>query len=100
MTVMTTVDNRLTYSTCDGDITFMGQIMTSLPISPQCSRLILLGHCFGVTKEAIIIAAGLSGKSPFSTPFNKQLDSYLQKLNWAKKSYSDCLAILHAYRML
>jgi hypothetical protein len=29
--------------------------MTDLPIPQQCTRLIMLGHCFGVMKEAIII---------------------------------------------
>jgi hypothetical protein len=30
-------------------------VMTDLPIPQQCTRLIMLGHCFGVMKEAIII---------------------------------------------
>jgi len=43
------------YDTCDGDITFMGEIMTDLPIPQQCSRLIMLGYCYGVLRDAIII---------------------------------------------
>lgn len=39
----------------DGDLTFVGKVMSDLPIPQQCTRLILLGHCFGVMQEATII---------------------------------------------
>jgi ATP-dependent RNA helicase TDRD9 len=73
--------------------------MSALPIPPHSARLILLGHVFGVLKECTIIAAALTVKSPFSTPFKKQLASYMSKLDWANKSQSDCFAILHAYKV-
>lgn len=43
------------YVVTDGDLTFVGKVMSELPIPQQCTRLILLGHCFGVMQEAIII---------------------------------------------
>lgn len=56
LTLLTTkAEGELVYDTCDGDLTFMGEVMSSLPISLQCSRLILLGHVFGVMKECVII---------------------------------------------
>lgn len=48
-----------TYDTCDGDLTFMGKVMSQLPISHQCTRLIMLGHAFGVLKESIVVGASL-----------------------------------------
>lgn len=43
------------YDTVDGDLTFLGRVMTDLPISQACTKLIMFGHCFGVMQEAIII---------------------------------------------
>lgn len=39
----------------DGDLTFIGEIMTRLPIDVKLSKFILLGYCFGVMDECIII---------------------------------------------
>lgn len=39
----------------DGDITNLGQFLTRLPIDVKLSKLILLGYCFGVLEECIII---------------------------------------------
>jgi len=52
---MLTRNGKQVYDTCDGDRTFMGQVMTDLPIPQQCTRLIMLGHCFGVMNEAVVI---------------------------------------------
>jgi hypothetical protein len=59
----------------------------------------MLGHCFGVMKEAIIIASALSVKNPFSTPFDRSLDAYLSRLNWSKKSCSDLFALYYVYKV-
>lgn len=39
----------------DGDITFIGRVMSSLPLNIRCSKLIVLGYIFSVLDEAIII---------------------------------------------
>lgn len=41
----------------DGDITYIGEIMSKLPIDVKLSKLIALGYCFGVLEECIIIGA-------------------------------------------
>lgn len=43
------------YSPIDGDLTFLGRIMASLPIDVRASRLIVIGFCFGVFEECIIM---------------------------------------------
>lgn len=43
------------YSKIDGDLTFIGRIMAALPIDVQRSRLIILGYCFGVIEDCIIM---------------------------------------------
>lgn len=39
----------------DGDLTFVGMVMGSLPLDIHISKLILLGHVFDVLAETIIM---------------------------------------------
>lgn len=39
----------------DGDLTFVGQVMSSMPLDIHITKLILLGHIFDVLEEAIIM---------------------------------------------
>jgi hypothetical protein len=39
----------------DGDITFMGHVMSKLPVDIQIAKLILLGHIFSVLEECVIM---------------------------------------------
>lgn len=43
------------YSAIDGDLTFLGRVMSNLPIDIRCSRLIAIGFCYGVLNECIIM---------------------------------------------
>lgn len=43
------------YTPNDGDLTFLGRIMASLPLDIRASRLIAIGFCFGVLEESIIM---------------------------------------------
>ncbi len=43
------------YSDEDGDITFIGHVMTALPVNILVAKLVVLGHCFSVLSECIII---------------------------------------------
>ncbi len=56
----------------DGDLTVLGEIVACLPVDVRLGKLILFGHLFGVLDEAVIIAAGLSNKSIFTTPMEKK----------------------------
>jgi len=42
-------------SPMDGDITYMGKVMASLPLEPQMSKLIYFGYIFNILNEAIIM---------------------------------------------
>ena len=81
----------------DGDLTTLGELISKLPIDVRLGKLVVLGHLFDVLEEAVVVAAGLSGKSIFSVPFEDKVNAYANKLTWAKRSFSDCLAILNAY---
>ena len=60
----------------DGDLTYLGKIMAALPIDIELSRLIALGHAFGLLYEAVIIAACLSTKSIFKVYYQDRLTTY------------------------
>ncbi|KAK9877509.1 hypothetical protein WA026_018618 [Henosepilachna vigintioctopunctata] len=83
----------------DGDITYLGTVMASLPMDVCFSKLIVLGHMFSVLHEAIIIAAGCSIPNIFSTPFNQRFQAYNKKLLWADGSCSDLMALLNLYKV-
>lgn len=42
-------------SDVDGDISFIGRIMASLPIDVKIAKLIILGYCFSILDECIVI---------------------------------------------
>lgn len=83
----------------DGDITFIGRVMASLPVDVHITRLFILGHLFGVFDEAVIIGCCMSCKSIFRAPFKERLESYNAKLTWADSSCSDPIACLNAYQV-
>ncbi|XP_061384451.1 probable ATP-dependent RNA helicase spindle-E [Danaus plexippus] len=83
----------------DGDITHLGRIMAKLPLDVRVSKLILLGYIYGCLEEAVVMAAGLSVKNVFSSPFRERLNAYNSKLTWADGSTSDCIALLNVYKV-
>lgn len=43
------------YDAYDGDLTFVGRVLSRLPIDIRLGRLILLGHAFDCLEETVII---------------------------------------------
>ncbi|XP_077865739.1 ATP-dependent RNA helicase TDRD9-like [Saccoglossus kowalevskii] len=83
----------------DGDLTFVGRVLASLPVDIKIGKLMVLGHVFGCLEECIIIGASLSLQSFFAQPFREYLNAYRSKMTWANDSFSDCIAMLNAYKM-
>nr|XP_022333202.1 putative ATP-dependent RNA helicase TDRD9 [Crassostrea virginica] len=82
----------------DGQLTFVGHVLADLPVDIKIGKLLIYGHVFGVLEECLIIGAAMSLKSLFSKPYKAHLESYRHKLDWARGSQSDSLAILNAYK--
>ncbi|XP_033096536.1 ATP-dependent RNA helicase TDRD9-like [Anneissia japonica] len=82
----------------DGDLTFPGKVLASLPVDIRLGKLIILGHVFGCLRDCIIIGAALSLKSIFARPFGKDLDAFRHKKGWAEGSSSDCIAALNCFK--
>ncbi|XP_053613679.1 probable ATP-dependent RNA helicase spindle-E [Plodia interpunctella] len=83
----------------DGDITYLGRICAKLPLDVKVSKLIILGYIYGCLEESIIMAAAMSVKNIFSSPFRERLNAYNSKLTWADGSMSDCIAFLNVYKV-
>ncbi|XP_031628409.1 probable ATP-dependent RNA helicase spindle-E [Contarinia nasturtii] len=83
----------------DGDITYIGEIMSRLPIDVKLSKMIALGYCFGVLEECTIIAAALNcSKNMFTYNRTMGVDAYTKRLEFADGSGSDLFALLNAYK--
>lgn len=110
------------YNELDGDLTSIGRIMADLPCDIKISRFIILGHCFGVLEECLIIGecdslqfthsitishfhcagAALScRRKVFKFHFSREdgMRSYASLLEWANGSGSDLFAIYNAYKV-
>lgn len=112
-------------SPVDGDITTLGRMMSNLPIDVRATRLIAIGHGFGVLEDCIIMgelniflicihfagmkskkkfkltfsAACLTVKSIFKVRFERTIDAYSRRLEWSNGSGSDLFAMLNAFKV-
>ncbi|XP_022817676.1 probable ATP-dependent RNA helicase spindle-E [Spodoptera litura] len=92
-----TVDDE--WCATDGDLTYLGRVAARLPVDVKLSKLIMLGFIYGCLEEAVIMAAAMSVKNLFSSPFRERLNAYNSKLTWADGSTSDCIAFLNVYKV-
>lgn len=108
----------------DGDITFIGRVMCDLPLDVRVSKLIILGYCFSLLDDCIIIGksilitivgiilinifvcnsncvsgAGLSIQNVFVNSFKQNMFPYSCKLEWSNGSGSDLIALLNVYKV-
>ena len=65
----------------------------------QLHNVNLLGYMYNILEECIIMAAGLSSKNIFTSPYQKKLLAYQVKMEWAEGSFSDPITILNAYQV-
>ena len=82
----------------DGELTYMGKILARLPLDVRLGKLIIFGWVFGVLEDCIVMAACLNDRGLFADPFNRRLESFEKRLEWAKGTCSDLLALLHVYQ--
>lgn len=94
------VDEDDSYQLFDGKLTDLGKIMASLSLDIRISKLIMLGHIFGVLRDAIILGASIAVKDVFSLEkCHPTVSSYTTRRKWAHGSDSDCIATLNVYKM-
>lgn len=83
----------------DGELTPLGRVMASIPLDVRVSKLIILGHLFGVLSDAIIIAASMTVKDMFNIGLLELETTYHEKLHWSGNSDSDSIACLNAFKV-
>ena len=81
----------------DGDLTTLGELISKLPVDIRLGKLVILGYLFDVLEESIVIAAGLSGKSIHTVPFEDKVNAYANKLKWAKRKVLQQCSSLKLY---
>lgn len=83
-------------SNLHSQITPLGFHLAALPISPRVGKLILFGVLLHCIDPVLTIAAIMSSKSPFVTPFGEQSQADESKLKFIEGD-SDLLTALNAY---
>jgi ATP-dependent RNA helicase DHX29 len=79
------------------DLTALGRQIAKLPLDAHLAKLVLLATTFACVDVAITIAAILSSKSPFLTPFGAKQRADIARLAF-KKGDSDLLTTYNAYK--
>ncbi|KAJ4311099.1 hypothetical protein N0V94_008115 [Neodidymelliopsis sp. IMI 364377] len=79
------------------ELTHLGRQIAKLPLDAHLGKLVLLASMFGCVDVAITIAAILSSKSPFLTPFGAKQRADIARLSF-KTGDSDLLTTYNAYK--
>lgn len=82
----------------ENSLTPLGQHLAALPVDVRIGKLMLYGAIFSCVDAALTMAAALSNKSPFVTPFGKKEQATAKKKEFAI-GHSDHLTVLVAYRV-
>lgn len=78
------------------ELTALGQQLAKLPLDAVLGKLCLLASIFGCLDVALTVAAALSSKSPFVTPFGQRQQADSVRLGF-KRGDSDLLTVYNAY---
>ncbi|XP_028140776.1 putative ATP-dependent RNA helicase DHX57 isoform X1 [Diabrotica virgifera virgifera] len=79
------------------NLTPLGHHLATLPVDVRIGKLILYGAIFGCVDAALTMAACLSSKSPFVSPFGKREEANKKKKSFAV-GMSDHVTTLMAYK--
>lgn len=79
------------------ELTSLGRQISKLPLDAHLGKLVLLSSIFSCVDVAITIAAILSSKSPFLTPFGAKQRADIARLSF-KTGDSDLLTTYNAYK--
>jgi ATP-dependent RNA helicase DHX36 len=77
------------------ELTPLGVLLAGLPVDPRVGKMLIFGAIFRCVGPTLLIAASLSFRSPFFSPFDKR-----EEANAAKKGFdptSDHITVLQAF---
>lgn len=78
------------------ELTALGFHLATLPVDPRVGKLIIYGSLLGCVDPAMTIAAGMSARSPFLSPFDQREEADEARRNFAVEG-SDHLTVLNAF---
>ncbi|KAI0215575.1 putative ATP-dependent RNA helicase DHX57 [Lamellibrachia satsuma] len=79
------------------ELTALGYHLAALPVDVRIGKLMLFGAIFRCLDSALTIAASLSSKSPFLSPFDRRDEADAKKREFSTAN-SDHLTVLRAYK--
>ena len=65
----------------------MGRLLSKMPTDVHLGKFLLIASLFRCLDPALTIAAALSSKSPFLTPFGKEDEATRQKMTFRTGLY-------------
>ncbi|CAH1124128.1 unnamed protein product [Ceutorhynchus assimilis] len=81
----------------DDNLTPLGHHLAALPVDVRIGKLMLYGAIFGCLDAALTMAACLSYKNPFVSPFGKRDEANKKKQTFSA-GFSDQVTVLMAYK--
>jgi small subunit ribosomal protein S24e len=80
------------------NLTPLGRVLLQLPVDVQVGRLVLYGSFFRCLDQALTLAALMTNREPFVSPFHLKAEAAAVKNSWSLTEFrSDALAALRAY---
>jgi HrpA-like RNA helicase len=90
-------ENTCATIVADTGLTALGFHLATLPLDPRVGKMVIYGALFGCTDAALTIAASMSARSPFFSPFDKRDQADEARQAFATEG-SDPLTTLTAFR--
>ncbi|TPP59741.1 putative ATP-dependent RNA helicase DHX36 [Fasciola gigantica] len=76
----------------------LGKQLATLPLDPQCGKLLLLGSIFSCLEPALIVAACLSYRDPFEIPMEQEDQAFRRRIELSGNMFSDHWVFVTAIR--
>jgi HrpA-like RNA helicase len=95
------IDHESLESSCGdlgvtSELTALGFHLATLPVDPRVGKMMIYGSLFGCVDAALTVAASMSARSPFVSPFDKRDQADAARKEFAAEG-SDHLTILNAF---
>jgi HrpA-like RNA helicase len=79
------------------ELTALGFHLATLPVDPRVGKLLIYSCMFGCVNPILTLAASMSTRSPFVSPFDQRQQADEARRKFSAKTSSDHLTILNAF---
>ncbi|RDW84463.1 hypothetical protein BP6252_02053 [Coleophoma cylindrospora] len=80
------------------NLTPLGRLLSTLPLSPSLGKMIILAAVFKCLDPIVILAAASTGKDPFLSPLAARNEAEKVRSKWAQGTGSDHVALINAFQ--